>query len=48
MTPTRAMPEHIASPDCWCHPVRDSEEPAVWVHNDGTVTAGEMSAKVKR
>jgi hypothetical protein len=26
--------EHIASVNCWCRPVRDEEEPAVWVHSD--------------
>jgi hypothetical protein len=25
---------HIASVDCWCRPVRDEEEPTVWVHSD--------------
>jgi hypothetical protein len=30
-----AMPqEHIASVMCWCRPVRDEEEPTVWVHSD--------------
>jgi hypothetical protein len=24
--------EHIASPECWCGPVQDTEEPNVWVH----------------
>jgi hypothetical protein len=27
----RPMP-HIASPECWCGPVQDTEEPNVWVH----------------
>jgi hypothetical protein len=25
---------HVASVNCWCRPVRDEEEPAVWVHSD--------------
>ena len=26
--------EHSATPDCWCNPQQDEEEPSVWVHND--------------
>jgi hypothetical protein len=26
-------PLHICSPDCWCYPVRDTEQPALWIHN---------------
>ena len=26
--------EHSATPDCWCKPTQDEEEPSVWVHND--------------
>jgi hypothetical protein len=25
---------HIDSPSCWCGPVQDKDEPAVWVHRD--------------
>jgi nicotinamide mononucleotide adenylyltransferase len=25
---------HVASVNCWCRPVRDEEEPTVWVHSD--------------
>ena len=25
--------EHEVSTRCWCKPVRDGEEPNVWVHN---------------
>jgi hypothetical protein len=26
----RRYREHVASPDCWCHPYEDS--PGLWVH----------------
>lgn len=26
-------PLHICSPECWCYPVRDTEQPGLWVHN---------------
>ena len=25
---------HVASVNCWCRPVRDEEEPTVWLHSD--------------
>jgi len=25
---------HIDSPDCWCGPVQDQDEPLVWLHRD--------------
>ena len=25
--------EHVASPECWCHPTPDSAEPRVLVHH---------------
>lgn len=31
--PTNDLREHVSSPDCWCAPVQDEEEPSVWVHN---------------
>ena len=26
-------PEHAMNDRCWCHPIRDTKEPAVVVHN---------------
>ena len=26
-------PEHIPSPDCWCHPEPDEKVPCVMIHN---------------
>jgi hypothetical protein len=26
-------PLHICSPACWCYPVRDKEQPLLWIHN---------------
>jgi hypothetical protein len=25
---------HVASVNCWCRPVRDEDEPTVWLHSD--------------
>lgn len=24
---------HVLSPDCWCHPYRDPQQPRVVIHN---------------
>lgn len=24
---------HESSPDCWCEPEQDEEEPLVWIHH---------------
>lgn len=26
--------EHLSSPDCWCGPYQDADEPALWVHRE--------------
>jgi hypothetical protein len=26
-------PLHICNPACWCYPVRDTEQPGLWIHN---------------
>lgn len=33
IVPTDDLREHEASPDCFCKPLRDEEEPSVWIHN---------------
>jgi hypothetical protein len=25
--------EHLSSPNCWCKPVQDEEDPDCWIHN---------------
>lgn len=25
--------EHTMTTKCWCHPVQDTEQPLVWIHN---------------
>lgn len=32
VVPQHDLREHIISPNCWCRPVRDTEERNVWVH----------------
>ena len=31
--PINDLREHDNSPDCWCKPAQDDEEPLLWVHN---------------
>lgn len=26
-------PVHVARASCWCHPIRDTEEPGLLIHN---------------
>lgn len=33
IVPVNDLREHEASPDCFCKPLRDEEEPTVWIHN---------------
>lgn len=33
IVPVNDLREHTAAPDCFCHPIRDEEEPTVWIHN---------------
>ena len=30
--PVGDLREHEWSPDCWCRPTQDVEQPSVWVH----------------
>jgi hypothetical protein len=29
----RSQREHELSSNCWCHPVQDTKEPTLWIHN---------------
>jgi hypothetical protein len=33
-TAAEARGTHSATPDCWCQPVQDADEPTVWIHNE--------------
>ena len=50
MKPSRRLPEHTSSRDCWCEPRAD--EPSVWVHRDleksAAVCEGELAQKIEK
>lgn len=31
--PENDLREHVSTPDCWCKPSQDDEEPSLWVHH---------------
>lgn len=31
--PEDDLREHVEDPSCWCMPLQDDEDPAVWIHN---------------
>ena len=33
VVPRGDIREHETSPDCWCMPDEDDEEPGLWLHN---------------
>ena len=33
VVPRGDVREHETSPDCWCMPDEDDEEPGLWLHN---------------
>lgn len=37
-----ALRDHVASPECWCRPTRDTVEPTLYIHNLGARAPGKL------
>ena len=33
IVPVADLREHLSSPQCWCKPVQDDQDPNLWLHN---------------